>query len=146
MLSNSCRYGIRALVYLAHHGQGKGMVGIKQISGDLKLPTPYLAKILQQLAKKKILISVKGPNGGFSFLKDPKKICLLDVVKAIDGDEALTNCILHTGTCKSVEKRRDPCIIHDEYARVRGELIDLFTRNTVYNLGVKSTNSDTYVI
>jgi Rrf2 family protein len=146
MLSNSCRYGIRAVVYLVRQGQGKGMAGIKQISGDLKLPTPYLAKILQQLVKKKILVSVKGPNGGFAFSRDPKKVTLLDIVSAIDGDEVLTNCILHSGTCKSVDKRRDPCIIHDEYARVRKELINLLSESTIYNLAVKASNSDTYLI
>ena len=45
---------------------------LKQISSDLDLPTPFLAKILQQLAKQKILSSSKGPHGGFSLLKDPQ--------------------------------------------------------------------------
>jgi Rrf2 family iron-sulfur cluster assembly transcriptional regulator len=86
MLSNSCRYGIRAVIYLASLPKTKGKTGIKQIAKDLELPTPFLAKILQQLAKQKILNSTKGPHGGFSLLKDSKSITLLDIVKTIDGE------------------------------------------------------------
>jgi DNA-binding IscR family transcriptional regulator len=55
MLSNSCRYGIRAVIYLTGQPFFQGETGIKKISSELDLPTPFLAKILQQLAKKKIL-------------------------------------------------------------------------------------------
>lgn len=99
MLSNSCRYGIRAVIYLARQPKNSGKTGIKQISSDLDLPTPFLAKILQELAKQKILLSSKGPHGGFSLLKDPRKITLLDIVKSIDGDEFFTGCVMHSGPC-----------------------------------------------
>jgi len=55
MLSNSCRYGIRALIYIASQPKESGKTGIRKIAKDLDLPTPFLAKILQQLAKQKIL-------------------------------------------------------------------------------------------
>ena len=102
MLSNSCRYGIRAVIYIASQPSEKGKTGIKQISKDLNLPTPFLAKILQQLAKQKILSSSKGPHGGFSLLKDPRKITLLDIVKTIDGKDIFTNCVMHNSTCRCV--------------------------------------------
>jgi Rrf2 family protein len=95
MLSNSCRYGIRAVIYLASRYPEKSNLGIKEISKDLELPTPFLAKILQQLAKEKILSSTKGPNGGFSLFKKPESITLLDIIKIIDGEGYLKNCIIH---------------------------------------------------
>ena len=103
MLSNSCRYGIRAVIYLASQPLSGGKTGIKKISHDLDLPTPFLAKILQQLAKQKILSSSKGPHGGFSLLKDPKKVTLYDIVITIDGDDVFTDCIMHHGTCPGAE-------------------------------------------
>ena len=134
MLSNSCRYGIRAILYIASKQQGDEKTGIKQISKDLDLPTPFLAKILQQLAKQKILKSLKGPHGGFSLLRDPKKITLLDIVKTIDGEEIFTNCIIHNTTCTCVDKRKDPCPLHENYSKVREELINLFSTTTVHEL------------
>jgi len=134
MLSNSCRYGIRAVIYLAGKDPKKGNVGIKQISGDLGLPTPFLAKILQQLARHKILSSAKGPNGGFLLLKKPESITLLDIVKVIDGEGIFKNCIIDSGTCKSVKGSRKPCPVHNDYARVRAELISLFKSKSIAEL------------
>jgi len=96
MLSNSCRYGIKAVIYLASQPSDV-KTGIKKISTDLNLPTPYLAKILQQLAKQKILSSAKGPHGGFSLLRDSRKITLLDIIVSIDGNDVFSNCVMYTG-------------------------------------------------
>ena len=134
MLSNSCRYAIRAVIYLAKQPPEYGKIGIKKISGDLGLPTPFLAKILQQLSKQKILDSSKGPHGGFSLLIDPRSLNLLDIVKSIDGDEILTNCVMHNGTCASVAANKIPCALHDDYGKVRDNLIKFFSAKTIYDL------------
>jgi Rrf2 family transcriptional regulator, iron-sulfur cluster assembly transcription factor len=146
MLSNSCRYGIRAVIYLARQPIITGKTGIKQISRDLDLPTPFLAKILQLLAKQKILSSSKGPHGGFSLLKDPRKITLLDIVNTIDGYDIFTNCIMHNGTCEGVEKEGKHCPLHKDYEKSRKELIRLFSTRTIHELVIKSKNPDLITI
>jgi Rrf2 family iron-sulfur cluster assembly transcriptional regulator len=145
MISNSSKYGIRALTYLASQPKSAGKIGIKQISQDLDLPTPFLAKILQTLAKQKVLSSSKGPHGGFSLLKDPKDITLLDVVRAIDTDEVLTNCVMQNRTCKCVDKDKAPCPVHENYAKVRSGLLKFFKSKTISSL-VKSTNKSEIVL
>jgi Rrf2 family transcriptional regulator, iron-sulfur cluster assembly transcription factor len=142
MLSNSCRYGIRAVIYLANQPLSDGKTGIKKISKDLNLPTPFLAKILQQLAKKKILSSSKGPHGGFSLLKDPRKITLLDIVNTIDGQDVFTNCLMHNGSCEGVEKDKVRCPMHEDYEKSRRELINLFSSRTIYELVMKSNKEE----
>lgn len=141
MLSNSCIYGIRAVIYLASQPKNNLKTGIRQISSDLKLPAPFLAKILQVLAKQKILASTKGPNGGFSFLRDPGKITLLDIVKAIDGNETFTRCIMHNGSCDGggMEKH---CALHDDYEKPRKELYNLFNKMTLKKIVQKSANPE----
>ena len=145
MLSNSCKYGIRALVYIASQPTEHGKIGIKQISRDLDLPRPFLAKILQQLAKQKILHSVKGPHGGFSLQKDPGKVSLLDIVKTIDGDELFSNCIIHNTECRCVDLDKDPCPVHDDYVALREELIKIFSNTSVTDM-VKKAGSATKII
>jgi Rrf2 family iron-sulfur cluster assembly transcriptional regulator len=142
MLSNSCRYGIRAVIYLANQPLSEGKTGIKKISKDLHLPMPFLAKILQQLAKKKILSSSKGPHGGFSLLKDPKKITLLDIVNTIDGQDIFTNCLMHNGSCEGLEKDKVRCPMHEDYEKSRRELVKLFNSRTIYELVMKSNKED----
>ncbi|MFO7620729.1 MAG: Rrf2 family transcriptional regulator [Bacteroidales bacterium] len=134
MLSNSCRYAIRAMIYIANQPSGQGKTGIKQISKDLELPTPFLAKILQQLAKQKILSSLKGPHGGFSLLRDPSTITLYDIIKIIDGDDIFTKCIIHDGSCTHVEATNRPCPVHEDYSKVRSGLIKLFRTKNISDL------------
>ncbi len=139
MLSNSSRYAIRAVIYLANKPLSNGKTGIKKISSDLNLPTPFLAKILQVLVRHKILLSLKGPNGGFSLMKDPREISLLDIVNAIDGTDIFTNCIMHNGSCLSSIETLNKCPLHDDYNKIRKNLIKLFSTRTIYEL-VKKTN------
>jgi len=146
MLSNSCRYGIRAVIYIASQPADNGKTGIRQISRDLNLPTPFLAKILQQLAKQKILSSSKGPHGGFSLLRDPKKITLLEIVKTIDGEDIFTNCLIHNGTCKQIDQKKDLCPVHDDYEDVRLGLKKLFSNNTIYDLVKKASGTARIII
>lgn len=144
MLSNSCRYGIRAVIYLASQPSSAGKTGIRKISGDLKLPTPFLAKILQQLAKQKILSSSKGPHGGFSLLKDSRLITLLDIVNSIDGKDVFTNCIMHGSSCEGVEKEKKQCPLHEDYQKTRSDIIKLFANKTIYDL-VKAVDSSEFI-
>jgi Rrf2 family transcriptional regulator, iron-sulfur cluster assembly transcription factor len=146
MLSNSCRYGIRAVIYLASQPLSNGKTGIVKISNDLNLPTPFLAKILQQLTKHKILSSSKGPHGGFSILKDPKKITLLDIVNTIDGNDVFTNCVMHNGSCDGVQKDKKRCPLHEDYEKTRTDLIKLFSNKTIYDLVIKADSTDLITI
>jgi Rrf2 family protein len=139
MLSSSSKYGIRAVTYIARQSRNNGKIGIKKISEDLNLPTPFLAKILQLLAKQKILSSSKGPHGGFSLLRDPKKITLLDIITTIEGNNIFDDCIIHNMPCKCVDENKLRCPVHDDYYKVRNNLVKLFTTKTIYSL-VKSAN------
>ena len=134
-------------MYLASRSDGKKMTGITTISGDLNLPAPFLAKILQQLAKHKILISLKGPHGGFSLLKDPEEITLLDIVKIIDGDDIFNTCVIHNSTCSSyVAEHKKKCALHDDYSAIRKELVKLFSSRTIQDLVNKAGDSEGIVI
>jgi Rrf2 family protein len=145
MLSSSCKYGIRAVTYIASKSKESRNIGIKQISEDLNLPTPFLAKILQLLAKQKILSSSKGPHGGFSLLKDPRKITLLDIIITIDGNDLFENCIIHNTTCNCVGEEKLICPVHEEYSRLRANLVKMFSTKTIYSL-VRAANKAEDVI
>ena len=145
MLSNSCKYGIRAVVYLASR-HTRNNIGIREISEDLGLPAPFLAQILQQLAKHKILNSVKGPNGGFSLKKKPESVTMLDIVKIIDGDNLFKNCLIHEGACSEVRKSRKACPVHDDYSVIRSKIDGLFRNRTIADLARVAETSDDILI
>lgn len=56
------------------------------------IPAPYLAKSLQALAGAGIVSSVPGRHGGYRLSRSPSEITLLDVVLAVEGDEAFFRC------------------------------------------------------
>lgn len=130
MLSNTGKYALRALIYLALNGQGNNKIGIKEIAKELEIPMPFLGKIMQTLAKHKILASTKGPHGGFSLNKSPFEIYLMDIIEIIDGADSFNMCILGLGNCTSESHH---CSIHQDYAENRESLKNLFQS---VNLGV----------
>jgi Rrf2 family protein len=146
MLSNTCKYGLRAIVYIAGKSNNGEKIGIKKISSDLELPMPFLAKILQSLAKKKILISSKGPNGGFSLARSPEEIYLIEVVKAIDGDDVFSRCVMHNDNCKSIDKNKIACALHGDYVKQRSSIEKVFENKSVYSLVSTARNSSDILI
>jgi Rrf2 family protein len=128
MLSNTSRYAIRAVIYISLKGGGDSKIGIKQIANELGIPTPFLGKILQTLAKHKLLTSSKGPHGGFGLGKDPYEISLLNIVEVIDGLDDFESCVLGLKTCSDDQLH---CSIHRNYASVREQLKQLFNEENV---------------
>jgi Rrf2 family iron-sulfur cluster assembly transcriptional regulator len=82
--SRSAEYAIRACVHLALAPEGK-FVMVRAIAEHEDIPAHFLAKILQDLARKGMLKSNKGPSGGFALRTPPEKLRLLDIVEALDG-------------------------------------------------------------
>lgn len=75
-------------------------------------------------------------------LKDPKKITLLDIVKTIDGDDVFTNCLVHNTSCTCVDKQKDPCPLHEDYAGVRTDLIEVFEKNSIHDIVKKAGKAE----
>jgi len=90
-LSRKADYGLMAVHYIAFH-QHDGVVNAKRIAQDLGIPAELLAKILQRLAKEKLIASVNGPKGGYVLAREPGRIRVSEVLRAIEGPLGLVNC------------------------------------------------------
>lgn len=126
MLSNTCKYAIRSLIYLANFSINGKKIGIKKISEDLQIPAPFLGKILQSLAREKILSSTKGPHGGFSLGRKPEEISLFDIVTHVDGEEYFNNCIIRLEPCSCYDEEITTCPVHKRFSNIRGQLIAFY--------------------
>lgn len=122
MLSNTCKYALRALIYLGKYSEKDSRIGIKKISEDLQLSSPFLGKILQSLVKQKLLVSTKGPNGGFALGKKPEDITLWDIVTKVDGEEFFTNCLITLEPCKTHDPSKPLCPVHSQYSKLRNDI------------------------
>mgnify|MGYP001813858124 CR=1 FL=1 len=127
MLSNACQYAIRSILYLAIYTNEYNKIGVKRISKELETPQPFLAKLLQQLAKSKLVSSVKGPNGGFYLDKKNRKNALWDIVKCIDGTEKFDQCFLGLAICGD----ENPCPVHFIVAPFKESLLNDFRDKSI---------------
>ena len=146
MISNSCRYGIRAVIYIASRNEKNSKTGLTQISKDLNLPAPFLAKILQQLTRQKILNSLKGPHGGFSLQRKAEEITLFDIVSTIDGDGIFTDCLIHNCKCGEANNEKRECPVHDDFAEMRQKLLQLFKSTTIDDMVKKAIDIEKIII
>lgn len=142
MLSNTCKYAIRSVIYLALTGVEEEKIGIKKISKELDIPTPFLGKILQTLAKHKMLLSTKGPNGGFSLARPANKITLLNIIETIDGMDFFNDCLIGLKTCSSTAHNDVQCPIHHKYWPISKQVYDLFNTETIDSLANEIKVSD----
>ncbi len=131
MLSNTCKYAVRALIYLGKNATEKEKVGIKKIAGDLNIPTPFLGKILQNMVRMKILISTKGPNGGFALGRKAKDISLYQIVSIVDGEDYFRNCLISHETCSSVHEKGKHCPVHGRFGEIREQLIAFYKETNI---------------
>lgn len=118
MFSKTCEYAIRAMIFIAQKTKDGNKVGIKEIAKGIDSPEHFIAKILQELSRKGLLKSAKGPHGGF-YLDDEALGCsLADIVKVIDGEQLFTSCGLGLKQCSETH----PCPIHHEFKALRNNI------------------------
>src|SRR3954470_13871019 len=115
IFSKTCEYAVRAVFFIAQRTVDGSRVGIKEIATSIDSPEHFLAKILQDLSRKGIIQSAKGPNGGFYMDEHALKQPLTAVVEAIDGDGIFTGCALGLKQCSEV----DPCPLHNQFKTLR---------------------------
>ncbi|MBI3458550.1 MAG: Rrf2 family transcriptional regulator [Candidatus Rokubacteria bacterium] len=84
-------YGLMATHYIAFH-QHEGVANARRIAEDLGIPAELLAKILQRLAKRKLIKSLNGPKGGYVLAREPSKIMVGEVLRAIEGPVGIVHC------------------------------------------------------
>jgi FeS assembly SUF system regulator len=70
-----------------------------QLADEVGLPLPTVAKLLKRLLRAQLLTSVRGAGGGYTLAHAPHAISVADVVKAIEGPVALTECARGQGHC-----------------------------------------------
>ncbi|WP_158837636.1 RrF2 family transcriptional regulator [Polaribacter sp. L3A8] len=130
MLTNSSKYAIRAVLYLANNASEEKKIGSKQIADDLDMPAPFLAKTLQELTKKDIISSVKGPHGGFYLTKGNEKNSLFDIIDCVDDADKLNQCYLGQLECSDDK----PCVVHHLYVPFKTQLIDKLKNKTILEM------------
>lgn len=127
MLSNASKYSIKAVLFLAEKSNENTKLSVQIIADTLKIPKPFIAKLLQQLSKAKIISSTKGPNGGFFLSETDKKHSICDIIEVIDGPNFFEGCFMGLSKCNE----ENPCSVHPIVAQFKEKILHQFKEKTV---------------
>ena len=102
-LSTKGQYGVRAMFELAKNYK-KGPLTIKEIARRQGVSVSYLEQLLNKLRKSKLIMSRKGPGGGYLINKKPEEISVGNILNSLEGPVAITQCLDPSAKgCKRVE-------------------------------------------
>lgn len=127
LFSKSCEYALQAMIYLAVR---KEKAVISEIADSIQQPNYYLSKILQKLVKANLLISEKGPRGGYQLSTSADNITLAHVIQALDGLDSMRSCGLGYPHCSDAS----PCPIHNDYTKFQSFVLNMVSNKTLLDI------------
>lgn len=123
-LSKKSEYALMAVRYLAINTNGKCSTA-RDIAQYYRIPYELVAKILQQLVKKNLISSSQGVRGGYSLMRTPEEISLMDIISAIENNYQITNC-MNEKSSQIDCSHYDCCMIRDPLIKVQKEIDKIF--------------------
>ncbi|CAM3322742.1 Rrf2 family transcriptional regulator [Empedobacter stercoris] len=141
MLSKTCEYAVRAVIYIAQQTKDGNRVGIKDVAKGIDSPEYFIAKILQEMVRKNLLQSTKGPNGGFHLDEKDMKNSLAVIVRHFDGDKIFSGCALGLKRCSE----KNPCPLHQQFKEIRNTLKHLLETTTINQLVEKLDSQEVFL-
>jgi Rrf2 family protein len=130
LLSHTGEYALRAVLYIAQNETEASLVRNDSIAEALDVPRNYLSKILHTLAREGVLMSSRGPTGGFRLARKPDTIPLRQVVAPFDAVDGPRTCILGRPRCSD----RNPCPAHGRWKSISEQVAAFFSGTSVGDL------------
>lgn len=127
MFSKTCEHAIRAMIFIAQKSLTGEKTGTREIARAVDSPEHFIAKILQDLSRKGLVRSLKGPAGGFFHDERTLNRPIADIVKAVDGDSLFKSCALGLRQCSESH----PCPLHEEFKKFRTGISGLLEKTTL---------------
>ncbi len=97
LVTRDTDYAVRALCCMAE--KKEGVVSVGELVKELKIPRPFLRKILQTLGRAGIVNSYKGSGGGFKLARPADKIRITDLITIFQGRVELNDCLFKKAIC-----------------------------------------------
>ncbi len=125
-LTKKADYGLIAMKHLAEHGH-RGSCSAKDLAEAYSLPQEALAKILQRLARARLLLPRRGTDGGYTLAREPQTITAYEVIQAIEGPLFITSCVTVRGECD----QHGRCTVREPLRRVSQSIADVLKQITI---------------
>lgn len=120
-------YGIVLLARIARE-TGPQTHNVRDLAAETRLPAPTVSKLLKALAKQGLLVSQRGVKGGYALARPATEITVAQIIRALDGPIAVTDCSAELGGRCELEKL---CAVRSNWQRVNLALRDLLENLTL---------------
>jgi len=137
-------YSLKALLMLAERYPTAQPLRVENIAMAQNIPENYLRRLLIELKRGGLVVSQKGPSGGFLLARPPSKITMADVVEIIEGDYAPVEC-LEEGA-NSPCRGNEVCAMRDVWREVRDQVASILRRTTLEMLANRRRTAITFHI
>ena len=141
MFSNSSKYAIKAVLYLALNSNEENKIMVKDIAEPINVPQAYIAKLLQELSRQNVISSTRGPKGGFYLSDKDRMQPLRKIINVIDGETRISSCLLSLESCNN-EK---PCPLHKMAFPLRTKLLDSLENKAIDDLAQDVRDGNSYL-
>ena len=132
-ITRAGEYAIIGLLYLARQPAGRTVM-VDEISDAEKVPSSFLAKIFQSLAKAGLIQSQRGAGGGFTLVRLPGDVNLLEILNCVEGAFALQKCVTDDPACVVSDQRLDNCVLCGVFAEAQSRVNEVLARTTLADL------------
>ena len=125
-------YCLKALITLAERYPTAQPYRVEEIAAVQNIPENYLRRLLIELKRGGLVLSQKGPSGGYMLARHPSKITMAEVVQIIEGDYVPVEC-LEDGS-NALCQRGDNCAMRDVWNEVRDSVNAILAGVTLQSL------------
>jgi len=122
-------YSLKALIMLAERYPSAEPLRVEEIAEAQRIPENYLRRLLVELRRGGILISQKGPSGGYMLARPPARITVAEVVQIVEGDYAPVECLVEGAN--SICRRDEFCAMRDMWREVQNDVVAILSRTTL---------------
>jgi Rrf2 family protein len=127
-LTKRSDYAIRAMLALTRHGGG--LLSSRRIAEEMLIPPRFLPQIMGDLTRAALVEAHPGRAGGYRLAKDPKKVTLLDVIEAVEGDPHRQVCVMRGTVCGGADK----CAVHAVFYAAESAILERLNSATLQGI------------
>jgi len=120
-MSKLADYGLVLMTHFLRQRSRSENLSARQMARETGLPVPMVSKVLKLLTREGLLVSHRGVSGGYALSKDPGDISVGDVLIAMEGPIAMTECLETDGDCR----QESVCPVRTNWERINFAVRDV---------------------
>ena len=136
-LTTKGRYAVMAMADLASYANGE-TVSIREISARQNISLAYLEQIFIKLKNKKLVKSIRGPNGGYILERPASEIKISHIISAVDEEVRMLNC--KKNSKKGCNNKSTKCITHNLWDELDQHIHGFFEKVKLQDLVKQNSN------